>query len=252
MTQEEFKAKAKKINERVWVGLIIIGVGIVILLRNLDFPFPSFLFTWPVILILVGVASGIRERFQSSASWIMMGLGVFFLLMKIYPDWHLSTFFWPAIIIAVGLSFLLKGDCMTVKRKKSIQTNDMKQETFTTEHTSLHDSSKDVLDAAAIFGVVKKNIYAKNFKGGEVVTVFGGSEINLMNADFNGEIKLEIVNIFGGTTLFVPPHWQIRSEAAAVFGSIEDKRAEPAGIAMDKVLIIDGFVMMGGIDIKSR
>lgn len=252
MTQEEFKTKAKKMNERVWVGIIIIGVGIVILLRNLDFPFPSYLFTWPVILILVGVVSGIKDRFRTNSWWILMGLGVFFLVMRVHPELHLSTFFWPAIIIAVGLSFLLKRDSLTVKRKKSLQTNDMTQETITTEHTSIHDSSKDVLEAVAVFGVVKKNIYAKNFKGGEVVTVFGGSEINLMNADFTGEIKLEIVNIFGGTTLFIPPHWQIRSEAAAVFGSIEDKRAEPAGVAMDKVLIIDGFVMMGGIDIKSR
>ncbi len=252
MTQEEFKTKAKKMNERVWVGIIIIGVGIVILLRNLDFPFPSYLFTWPVILILVGVVSGIKDRFRTNSWWILMGLGVFFLVMRVHPELHLSTFFWPAIIIAVGLSFLLKRDSLKVKRKKIFQTNDMTQETITTEYTSIHDSSKDVLEAVAVFGVVKKNIYAKNFKGGEVVTVFGGSEINLMNADFTGEIKLEIVNIFGGTTLFIPPHWQIRSEAAAVFGSIEDKRAEPAGVAMDKVLIIDGFVMMGGIDIKSR
>lgn len=251
MTQEQFKAKAKKINERVWVGLILVGISIVILLRNLDFPFPSYLFTWPMILILIGLVSGIKDRFKSNSWWILLALGSFFLVTKIYPDLKLNQFFWPAIIFAVGISFLLKRDSFSIKRKKSFENNMSEEIPLTGTSTSMYDSTKDVVDAVAVFGVVKKNIYAKNFKGGEVVTVFGGSEINLANADFTGEIKLEIVNIFGGTTLIIPPHWQIRSEAAAIFGSIEDKRPQPAGIAIDKVLIIDGFVMMGGIDIKS-
>lgn len=251
MTQEQMNTKQKKINERVLIGLVVIGVGVLILLRNLHFPFPHFLFTWPMILILVGVVSGIKDRFKTNNWWILIALGAFFLSRNVlFPDFNLRVFFWPAILIAVGLSFLLNKGSLISKRRTPQQSWKQEDETFG-ESTTATASGEDVIDAAAVFGSVKKNIYSKNFKGGEVVNVFGGSEINLTNADFTGTVKLEIVNIFGGTTLIVPPHWQIRSEAAAIFGGIEDKRPQPAGVSTDKVLILEGFVMFGGIDIKS-
>jgi predicted membrane protein len=256
MTQEQFSSKHKKINERIFIGLIVIVVGVLILLRNLNFPFPDFLFKWPMILILIGVITGIRDRFKTNSWWILIGLGTFFLLRNvIFPDYNLRTFFWPAILIAVGLSFVLgKHGGMIRRRGNFLSMGNEEKDDVQTPLTNKGDaasSAEEVIDTAAVFGSVKKKVYSKNLRGGEVVNVFGGSEIDLTNADFTGEIKLEVVNIFGGTTLIVPPHWQIKSETAAVFGGIEDKRPQTAGVATDKVLVLDGFVMMGGIDIKS-
>ncbi len=255
MARDRNERRQGRFNERLLIGLLIIGAGVLILLRNLDFPFPDFLFTWPVILILIGVVAGIKDRFQKNNWWILIALGVFFLSRNfLFPDFNLKTFFWPAILIAVGLSFVLGWNKMSCRKdKNSSDSNFTREDTTTVTGASVDDSNgEDVIDAAAVFGAVKKNIYAKNFKGGEVVTVFGGSEINLMQADFTGTIKIEVVNIFGGTTLIIPPHWQIRSEAVAIFGAIEDKRPHPAGVSTDKIVILDGFVMMGGIDIKSK
>lgn len=255
MTNDQFKSTAKKKNDRVLLGALVIVAGILLLLRNLGFWFPSFLFSWPVILIAVGLFIGIRDKFSNNGWWIVMAIGGFFLLRREFDDFDLGDFFWPLLILAIGLSIILgKGGIKGWKNNnddnQSTTTNfSIMDTTATAETDSTH--KEDVIDAAAIFGSVKKNMYSKNFKGGEVVTVFGGSEINLMHADFTGEVKLEIVNIFGGTTLFVPAHWQIRSEAAAILGAIEDKRREPAAIQQDKVLIIEGTVIFGGIDIKS-
>lgn len=252
MAQDRFGRKQRRLNERPLIGLLIIAAGVLILLRNLDFPFPDFLFSWPSIVILVGLVVGIREGFKPGGWLALIGLGGFFLIMKTYPEYHLSTFFWPAILITVGLSFLLGRNRPFNRRKIEADSSDTEQIQSTVTGASLDESvGEDAIDVAAIFGAVKKNIYAKNFKGGEVVTVFGGSEINLTHADFNGKIKIEVVSIFGGTTLIIPPHWQVRSEAVAIFGGIEDKRPKPAGISTDKVVVLEGFVMMGGIDIKS-
>lgn len=238
-----------KSNEK-WIGLTLLGIGVLILLRNLDLPLPSILFSWPMILIAVGLVVAIKENFKGTAWMVLMGLGGFFLFMKLYPEWNLRNFIAPAILIAIGLSFILRRNMASmVERRKDT----LADETYigSTASSTESNGSEDLIDIAAVFGAVKKNVYSKNFKGGEAVSIFGGSEINLMHADFNGKAKLEIVNIFGGTTLFVPAHWQIRSEATAIFGSIEDKRQRPAGISTDKILVIEGFVMMGGIDIKS-
>jgi hypothetical protein len=107
------------------------------------------------------------------------------------------------------------------------------------------------LDTVTIFGNVKKLVYSKNFLGGDIVTIFGGAEINLTQADFKGNIVIEMVQIFGGAKLIVPPHWQIRSEMVAVFGGIEDKRAPQNSYDEDKVVILNGTTFFGGIEIRS-
>ncbi len=175
MTQEQMNTKQRRFNERVLIGLTVIGVGVLILLRNLNFPFPHFLFTWPMILILIGVVTGIRDRFQTNNWWILIGLGAFFLSRNfLFPDFNLKAFFWPAILIAVGLSFLLNKGSLISKRRRPQQFWKQEDETFA-ESTTANTQGEDVIDATAVFGSVKKNIYSKNFKGGEVVNIFGGS-----------------------------------------------------------------------------
>nr|WP_294903209.1 DUF5668 domain-containing protein [uncultured Lacibacter sp.] len=245
----------KTSNEK-WIGLTLLGVGVLILLRNLDLPFPSIIFSWPMILIVIGVVVGLKENFKGASWLVLIGLGGFFLTMKLYPEWNLRNFIAPAILIAIGLTFVLKrkssitGESQTTGSTANSSISSPYSEASSSS-SSAGEGPEDLLDVVSIFGAVKKNVYSKNFKGGESVSIFGGSEINLMHADFSGPVKLEIVNVFGGTTLFVPAHWQIRSEATAIFGAIEDKRQRPAGVTTDKVLVIEGFVMMGGIDIKS-
>lgn len=240
----------KKSSEK-WIGLTVLAVGVMILLRNLDLPLPDLLFSWPMILIVIGVIVAIKEQFKGVNWIILMGLGAFFLVLKMMPEWNMRNFIAPAILIAIGLSFLFRRSKVSVhdEFKNSIATE--KAAYSTDSFSSSNVQEEDVIDAAVVFGAVKKNVYSKNFKGGESVAIFGGSEINLTHADFTGTIKLEVVNVFGGTTLFVPAHWQIRSEVVAVFGAIEDKRQRPAGIGTDKILVLEGFVMFGGIDIKS-
>jgi predicted membrane protein len=250
MTTDCMKSNNYKSSEK-WIGLTLLGVGVLILLRNLNLPLPSILFSWPMILIVIGLVIAFKEGFKGTSWVVLMSLGGFFLVMKLFPEWHLRNFIAPAILITIGLAFILRRKTPFAEQKKDF-TMDQSFNTYsTTTETTEATEEADLLDVAAVFGAVKKNVYSKNFKGGEAVSIFGGSEINLMHADFTGTIKLEIVNIFGGTTLFIPAHWQIRSEAAAIFGAIEDKRQRPAGISTDKVLLIDGFVMFGGIDIKS-
>lgn len=250
MISNEMRQRNKRSSER-WIGLTVLAVGVLILLRNLDLPVPSILFSWPMILIVIGVIIGLKETFKGSSWLIMIGLGGFFLLMKEFPDWNLRNFIAPAILISIGLSFILRRRGSSNDEPELINESSSSSTNYASSTALDADGPGDVLDVAAVFGAVKKNCYSKNFKGGESVAIFGGSEINLMHADFNGTVKLELVNVFGGTTLFVPAHWQIRSEAVAIFGAVEDKRPRPAGVSSDKIVLLEGFVMFGGIDIKS-
>lgn len=74
-----------------------------------------------------------------------------------------------------------------------------------------------------------------------------------MQADINGKVMIDVTQIFGGTKLLVPAHWEVQTEMVAIFGGIEDKRPQSHDKNYDgvKILVIVGTSVFGGIDIKS-
>ena len=84
------------------------------------------------------------------------------------------------------------------------------------------------------------------------MNIFGGTELDLSQADFTGTAAIDLTTIFGGTKLLVPSNWSVKSEAVTIFGGIEDKRRmQSVTEAPQKTLLLRGTVIFGGIDIKS-
>ena len=112
-------------------------------------------------------------------------------------------------------------------------------------------TSENFINATTVFGGLHKTIVSKDFKGGDVTIFMGGAEINLSQADINGMAVMDITQVMGGTKLIVPPHWEVRTQMTSVFGNIEDKRQESKTTNPEKVLIIDGTSVFGGIEIRN-
>ncbi|WP_315818078.1 LiaF transmembrane domain-containing protein [Paraflavitalea speifideaquila] len=242
------KPSRRRKSNNTLAGLLILVAGSVLLIRQVEADLvPRWLFTWPMILVVVGFFVGIQTRFRDFGWLILIGIGAFFLADNVFPDYDAGRFIIPVVVCGVGLTLMLSpGKKRRHKNKdheKALYYKDADEEPST--------GKTDTIEVVSIFGNVKKNVYSKDFKGGEVVSVFGGAEVNLSQADFKGPITLEIVQVFGGTKLIVPPHWVIRSEAVAIFGGIEDKRPPQSITSPDKVLIIQGTALFAGIEIKS-
>ena len=63
---------------------------------------------------------------------------------------------------------------------------------------------------------------------------------------------MDTTAIFGGIKLIVPPHWDLKIQITAVFGGVEDKRpVQAAKVDPDKMLVLDGAAVFGGIEINS-
>ena len=122
----------------------------------------------------------------------------------------------------------------------------------TSEADIINTTDGEFIEVNAVFGSAKKNIFSKNFKGGEINCFMGGAEIDLTQADIQGPVIIEANQVFGGTKLVIPPHWDIKMEVTSVFGGIEDKRKTIATqVDFNKVLIIKGSNVFGGMEIKS-
>jgi hypothetical protein len=122
---------------------------------------------------------------------------------------------------------------------------------FVNSSNNSNYTSEDYIDTTSIFGGVHKKVVSKNFKGGDIVTFLGGSEIDLSQAEIVGTARLDVTQVMGGTKIIVPAHWEVRSEVTALFAGFEDKRQQPAMVNPDKVLIIDGTSIFGGIELKN-
>jgi predicted membrane protein len=154
---------------------------------------------------------------------------------------------------------ILVGGLLIIKsRKRSFTQDPEKKNTVNADLAgpvildSTYDSQEDFVDSTSIFGGAKKNIISKNFKGGDLVNIFGGTELDLTRADFTGTAVVELTTIFGGTKFIVPSNWSVKSEAVTIFGGMEDKRnSQTLTDNPEKVLILKGTVIFGGIEIKS-
>ena len=240
---------------RMWTGIFILLIGVAVLIDRTSTGLPEWLISWQTFLIALGLFIGIKHQFRNVAWLVLILVGGAFLLPEINPELNFRPYIWPTVLIVVGAFIIFRprndfweGKCSRPEKKNG-KTPDIEDAKIVDE-TSF--SKDDFVHATSVFGGVKKNIISKNFKGGDLVNIFGGSELDLSRSDINGVATIEVTNIFGGAKLIVPSDWSVKSDAAVIFGGIDDKRHIPNDpAATNKTLLIKGTVIFGGVDIKS-
>ena len=224
-------------SKRLWLGIIFLVLGGVWLLDNLDVMYfddfiPHYVFSWKTLLLLIG-AFLFFGRDKKSPGLILMFIGGFFLLDEIF--WfnvHFWEVFWPAILLFLGAALIFRrGNTDEVPK-----------------------GDPDYIDDMAVFGGGERRINSKNFKGGKITAVFGGSNVNLMNADFpDGTTPvIDLFMMFGGTEIRVPDDWTVKMETSVIFGGFSDKRKGVLEVVNnpEKTIIVKGLVLFGGGEIK--
>jgi len=104
----------------VWTAVVLIGLGLWFLLRNLGVSLPDWGELWPVILVFGGAAalwqyfSG-QKQDPGQIFWglAVLGVGVFFLLITLnfrLPalgriGWDDMAWLWPAFLLIGGVAF---------------------------------------------------------------------------------------------------------------------------------------------------
>jgi predicted membrane protein len=246
-------------SSRVWTGVTIMVVGLVLFLRNQGVDIPSWIISWPMLLIVIGLLVGYKRNFNGGGWLIMVLIGGFFTLGKI-TDYSFSKYYFSLAFIAIGLFLIFKPKRLGKRKLKDMREKEMADFTDINQpansaegyvRTDVEDN--DILDSVNVFGGSHHKIFSKNFKGGDVIAIFGGCDINLTQADFVDTITLDVVALFGGCKIIVPPGWEVKSEVTAIFGGMDDKRTvgpvstEPT----KKILIVKGVALFGGVDIRN-
>ncbi len=256
MRNKKYNTEENKESSKIIAGVIIVAVGVALLLRNMGFLLPRWLFTWPMILILVGIYTGFKNNFKNNSWLIVTVIGVFFLTKKFIPSLHLEPFFWPLIIIAIGVVYILTpGTKSWVSNKQIGNDNKLDDAGTTTWQGFAKDEtvqSNDEFKVTSVFSGVKRNIITKNFKQGQITCIFGGAEIDMTQADMQETSVIRLDVAFGGVEILVPANWVVQNEIQGVFHGVEDKRYKnTAMMDASKILVLRGSCIFGGVEVKS-
>lgn len=271
------------------VGAIIILFGVFLLLKNLDFGylFPRWIFGWQMILIIIGLVIGVNSKFQNKSSLILITLGSVFLLKEML-NFNPGKILIPAIAIILGIYIINRNrkvpevpvtspdnspqhptdefdwDKRVVDAPEQQDSNAIgytstqsysEQNSYSAQKDSGRSTfyyAENYLKVDSIFGSAKKIVLSKNFLGGTMTNIFGSTEINLLQADLNQPIVIDVFQLFGSTKIIVPPHWIISPSVSSIFSENDDRRVminHP--FDENKKLFITGTSIFGSLTIKN-
>lgn len=219
------------------VGVLIIFIGALLLFDAMDvIPLwmRDFFFRWQFIVVAVGLISLITNR-NKAPGIIVIAAGLFFLAPEYFED--VRRYIIPVAIILIGLAIVAR---------RGIKGYYISEE--------FSGSNPDFIDIVAIFSGGERLVTSRNFKGGKATAVFGGAEINMLNADLaSQDVVIEATAVFGGITIIVPNAWEVVVDVDSVFGGFADKRifSSDQRLNPEKRLFIKGAVVFGGGEIKS-
>ncbi len=213
-------------------GLLIIVVGIVFLLDNLDFVESGrILRFWPVILIAAGAKHlwEARDRGTAVSGTLLAAAGGLLLLDTLrvirFDLWDL----WPLVLVAVGFRMLAgarSDPAAPVAAGESAET------------------------ISAFLGSVERRNRAADFRGGSLSAFMGGVNLDLSGAGMADDRAVIRVSVMmGGIEIRIPEEWTTEVRVVPFMGGIEDKTRGPAVAA--KRLVLEGSVLMGGVEIRN-
>lgn len=229
-------------------GLILVGIGALFFLNNLHIIYiREWLAYWPVILIAAGVVKLVDSTFSGGriAGGVLFGLGVVFLAQSLgFLEIRMHDL-WPLVLIGLGILLLFqRAEGWHAKLQYQPIGVDFKTDIPADGNTVKID---------AIFSGGKRVITTQDFQGGEIVTIFGGIELDLRQAGMVADSAvLEVNAIFGGVEVRIPQTWSAVVQGVGIFGGFGDNTLQPNPDAPGvKRLIVKGGAVFGGVEVKN-
>lgn len=213
------------------LGIFFTLAGLLMTLDNLDlFDAGRVLRYWPVLLVVVG-ALMFREGNRSLAV-VLMVAGA--LLVVHNAHWLRFSFavLWPLLLIAIGLVIVLRAFGILVPTALVLSRTGSEGGT----DWAVLDSRKEVLPA-------------NELSGRRLLAFMGGHQLELTEpATYDGPVVVEVMAVWGGIDIRVPPGWEVIADVVPVMGGIEVKTTAGRG---GRQLIVRGAVVMAGMEIKN-
>jgi len=115
---------------------------------------------------------------------------------------------------------------------------------------SVGDETSDEVALVAVFNGIELKSRASAFRGGSMLSWFGGIAVDLRDAELAPDAHLQVSTALGGIAIRLPAGTRVESKAAAIAGGVEVDAPEPETDDAPR-LVLDGFALLGGIAVKA-
>lgn len=258
MNNDQETYRQRQASNRIAAGVFLVGIGVVLFADKMGVLMPSWVLTWPMLLVVIGLYTGFKHNFQNLSWIILTAVGGIFLWDEIVLDLSLKPYIVPIILIGAGLLVILRprdinrtGGGFRQRRRERWNENQtgssINQGTSGAEQTT----GEDYINIDCLLSGVERTVLSKNFKGGRISCIMGGAELDLTKADIQGTAVLQLNEIMGGVSLMVPSNWTIQNNISGILHGLEDRRSGQMQADPNKVLLLRGSAIMAGVEIKS-
>ena len=210
---------------QAFIGILIIVVGLLLFLDNLDIlETDDALRWWPVLLVAIGVFKLVQPRGSGGklSGFILVVVG--------------------AVILLGNLDLVLIGGSMIWRAVSERRQRVRVEEGGEIDDVRIHGS--------VFLGSLTRSNASQDFRGGSLTAVMGACEIDLRSASMKGlEAIIDVFAWWGAIELRVPKDWAVVIEATPILGGIEDKTKHPADAS--KRLVIKGTAIMGAVEVRN-
>lgn len=214
---------------RALVGTVMVTLGVVLVLGAADVVDSGEVISqwWPAVLIVGGVLQFATNPRHWLGPLVVGGIGIVLLLDTtdaISSDtWPVA---WAVLLIVAGVAVLASSRFSAPRR-----------------------NSTDRVNAFAAFSGNKVVSHSKRFEGGTLGAVFGGTELDLRDAELAPGASLDVFAAFGGAEIRVPDGWRVETHGLPLFGGFENVTAGEGGPDAP-LLDVSATVLFGGLEVK--
>ena len=225
---------------RIFIGLIIIGIGVGYLgnaLWNWNFEI-FFDGWWTAFLILPALYIMIKWKINLFCV-LLLATGVLLLLNA---QNLLTAGFWaiflPVVAIIFGL-YIIFGRALR-RKLRSFDT--------LVRNKHLSGDSSSCPQYMAVFGGSRVKNISSDLTGGEATSVFGSISLDLHSANINRNVTFEANSIFGSIEIFAPENVKVEVTGLPIFGKFSDKGLRRSDA--EHTLRVNCFTAFGCITIR--
>jgi hypothetical protein len=235
------------------MGVVVIAVGVLFLLDNLDIlDFRHALSFWPVMFIV----AGLLKLFDGSSpnnylvGGLLLATGAVMILGRLglfYVDWQTV---WPLLLIAMGALFVYRAfDARRSRGAVDMTPDFLSKPDGAGKQVGTGAASDGIVDVTAILGAFERNVNAPAFRGGDVTAIVGGCSLDMRGASIQGEAVLNVFALMGGITIKCPPDWTVVLHGTPILGGFEERTVRPQDAS--KRLVITGYAILGGVEVRN-
>jgi predicted membrane protein len=228
-----------RISAQLVLGLTIAAAGVLFTLDNLGIVRAGeYIEYWPVALVAVGILQMAQARAAAgvAAGGILIFVGSVLLgnslgLMRMNV-WD----FWPLFLVIVGGRIVWQAFSRDVRNQRGVDAG---------------VGTGSMTSAIAVMSGFSRTVASQNFRDAELTAFMGGGKLDLRGATLaGGQAVVSVFALMGGFEIFVPEAWNVIVEVTPFMGGVDIKARTSTDPSAPR-LVVRGFVMMGGVDIKN-